>query len=91
MGRPVLYVGPAGSNVDRAVDVYTCGYSVRQGDVTGLVAAIRKLRDDATLASEMSHNARKAFEEAYCDAQTLPQFDRMLAGLAIGGTGAGSG
>jgi hypothetical protein len=30
----------------------------------------------------MSQNARKAFEEAYSDEQTLPQFDRLLADLS---------
>jgi glycosyltransferase involved in cell wall biosynthesis len=81
-GTPVVYVGPEGTNVDQAIDAYTCGSSVRQGDVAGLVAAIRRLRDDGALASEMSQNARKAFEEAYSDEQTLPQFDRLLAGLS---------
>jgi glycosyltransferase involved in cell wall biosynthesis len=90
-GTPVVYVGPTGSNVDRAIDTFTCGSSVRQGDVEGLVAAIRRLRDDAALASELSQNARKAFDEAYCDEQTLPQFDRLLGGLTrSGATPAGS-
>jgi glycosyltransferase involved in cell wall biosynthesis len=79
LGVPVVYVGPAGSNVDRAIETYACGFSLRQGDVDGLVEAIRRLRDDPSLASELSRNARKAFEEAYSDEQTLPQFDRLLA------------
>jgi colanic acid biosynthesis glycosyl transferase WcaI len=81
LGTPVVYVGPAGSNVDRAIEAYACGFSIRQGDVDGLVEAIRRLRDDPTLASEMSGNGRKAFEDAYSDEQTLPQFDRLLAEL----------
>ena len=81
MGIPIAYVGPVGSNVDRAIEDYACGTSVRQRDVDGLVAAIRQLRDDQDLASEMSRNARKAFESAYSDEQTLPQFDRLLADL----------
>ena len=78
LGTPVVYVGPAGSNVDRAVETYACGFSIRQGDADGLVDALRRLRDDPGLASEMSRNARKAFEDAYSDEQTLPQFDRLL-------------
>lgn len=84
LGIPVVYVGPAGSNVDRAIETYACGFSVRQGDVDGLVEAIRRLRDDPGLASELSRNARKAFEEAYSDEQTLPQFDRLLERVARG-------
>jgi colanic acid biosynthesis glycosyl transferase WcaI len=79
LGTPVVYVGPQGSNVDRAIETYACGFSIRQGDVDGLVASIRRLRDEHDLAAEMSRNARKAFEEAYCDEQTLPQFDRLLS------------
>ncbi len=82
MGTPVVYVGPTGSNVDQAIETYACGFSVRQGDVDGLVAAIRQLRDDPDLAAEMSRNARKAFEDAYSDERTLPQFDALLDGLA---------
>jgi putative colanic acid biosynthesis glycosyltransferase WcaI len=80
-GTPVVYVGPVGSNVDQAIETYACGYSVRQGDVDGLVTAIRNLRDDHDVAAEMSRNARKAFEEAYSDERTLPQFDRVLSEL----------
>lgn len=84
LGTPVVYVGPAGSNVDRAIETYACGFSIRQGDADGLVDALRRLRDDPGLASEMSRNARKAFEDAYSDEQTLPQFDRLLERLVRG-------
>jgi colanic acid biosynthesis glycosyl transferase WcaI len=82
MGIPVVYVGPPGTNVDEAIATYLCGFSLRQGDVDGLVGAIRRLRDDKELAAEMSENARRAFEDAYCDARTLPQFDAVINGLA---------
>jgi colanic acid biosynthesis glycosyl transferase WcaI len=83
MGRPVIYVGPPGTNVDEAIATYGCGTSLRQGDVQGLVDAVRRLRDDPQLRDEQSRNARKAFEEAYCDARTLPQFDALLERLAV--------
>ena len=77
-GVPVVYVGPAGTNVDEAIAAYRCGFSLRQGDVDGLVNAVRRLRDDKELADEMSRNARRAFEDAYCDARTLPRWDALL-------------
>jgi colanic acid biosynthesis glycosyl transferase WcaI len=86
MGIPVIYAGPAGTNVDRAITEFGCGFSLRQGDVTGLVDAIRRLRADPALAAELSHNARRAFEEVYCDERTLPRFDELLDDL----TGSGS-
>jgi colanic acid biosynthesis glycosyl transferase WcaI len=82
MGRPVIYVGPAGTNVDEAIAAYRCGFSLRQGDAAGLVDAVRRLRDDPELREEQSRNARKAFEEAYSDARTLPQFDELFDRLS---------
>jgi colanic acid biosynthesis glycosyl transferase WcaI len=78
MGLPIVYVGPPGTNVDEAILRYGCGFSLRQGDVAGLVDAVRRLRDDPDLREEQSRNARKAFEEAYCDERTLPMFDSLL-------------
>src|SRR5690606_4496874 len=66
MGRPILYVGPAGSNVDEAITRFGCGFSLRSDDVDGLVAAVEALRDDE-LHARLSRNARRAFEEAYSD------------------------
>jgi hypothetical protein len=40
------------------------------------VEAVRQLSADATARTR----AREAFEAAYCDAATLPAFDRVLEG-----------
>ncbi len=77
-GTPVVYVGPVGTNVDEAIERYACGFSLRHGDVDGLTEAVRRLRDDAELAAELSLNARRAFEDAYCDERTLPLFDELF-------------
>ena len=81
MGLPIVYVGPPGTNVDEAILMYRCGFSIRQGDVPGIVEAIRRLRSDRGLADELSRNARRAFESTYSDRSTLPQFDALLEGL----------
>jgi colanic acid biosynthesis glycosyl transferase WcaI len=75
-GLPILYVGPAGSNVDEAIERYGAGRGLREGDVDGVVRAVRELRADAAAPSA----ARRAFEQAYCDVATLPQLDRVLDG-----------
>jgi glycosyltransferase involved in cell wall biosynthesis len=82
MGLPILYIGPPGGNVDEAIQRYGCGVSLRHGDVDGIVAFVHRLADDPEARLEMSQKARAAFEQAYCDSQTLPQFDRLLATLA---------
>jgi glycosyltransferase involved in cell wall biosynthesis len=73
-GLPVLYVGPAGSNVDEAIEQFGCGVSLRQGDVDGLVAAVRRLRSDP----DGPARARAAFEAAFTDTIALPRFDAIL-------------
>lgn len=77
-GLPVLYVGPEGSNVDEAIERFGCGVSLREGDVEAFVAAVRGLRTDGSTSAR----ARRAFEDAYCDAATLPRWDAVLAAVA---------
>jgi colanic acid biosynthesis glycosyl transferase WcaI len=86
MGVPVVYAGPTGTNVDHAITEYACGFSLRQGDIAGLVDAIRRLRSHPDLAAALSKNARRAFEESHSDASALPRFDSLLEDL----TGSGS-
>jgi colanic acid biosynthesis glycosyl transferase WcaI len=75
-GLPVIYVGPPGSNVDEAIERFGCGTSLRNGDVAGVLAAVRSLRADP----EQRARARAAFTAAYTDAVNLPRWDRLLAG-----------
>ncbi len=77
-GLPIVYVGPQGSNVDLAIQQFACGVSLRPGDVEGLVGALQHLRSDPQAAAWMRMQARRAFEEQYCDRKTLPQFDAVL-------------
>jgi glycosyltransferase involved in cell wall biosynthesis len=77
-GLPVLYVGPTGSNVDEAIQRFGCGWSLREGDVAGVVVAVRSLRSPDT--AEVRARARTAFDEAYCDRVALPQLDRVIDG-----------
>ena len=74
-GLPILYVGPEGSNVDEAIERFGCGTSVREGDVDGLVAAVRALRG----AGDAGRGPRR-LRRAYSDAATLPQWDAVLDG-----------
>jgi hypothetical protein len=73
-GLPVIYVGPAGSNVDEAIERFDCGSSIRNGDVDGLVSAVRGLRGDPA----RRRHAREAFEAAYTDEVNLPRWDALL-------------
>lgn len=80
-GLPIVYVGPAGSNVDEAIARFDCGVSLRRDDVEGLVATVRRLRDDRAWRDGLAANARRAFAEAYSDAAVLPRWDELLEGV----------
>jgi colanic acid biosynthesis glycosyl transferase WcaI len=81
MGLPVVYVGPEKSNVDDAIQNFGCGISVRHDDIAGLVAAIKELTADEGAHTAMRTRARAAFDGAYCDLQTLPQFENVIRSL----------
>lgn len=78
MGLPILYIGPAGTNVDEAIGRFACGLSARPGEMDRVVEFVRDLMQDPQKQSELRKRSRRAFEEAYCDRRTLPKFDAVL-------------
>lgn len=84
MGLPLIYVGPAGGNVDEAIQRFDCGISLRHGDVEGIAGFVRRLMADPRAHAGFSSRARAAFEQAYSDAVALPKFDRLLDALVSG-------
>ena len=78
MSLPTLYIGPVGSNVDEAIERFDAGASLRHGDVEGVVHFINELRTQPERLQALRSNARQAFDDAFCDTQTLPQFDQIL-------------
>jgi colanic acid biosynthesis glycosyl transferase WcaI len=78
MGLPVLYLGPAGSNVDEAIRRFECGESLRHGEVDKMVGFIRNCINNPAALSQLRRNARRAFDQNYCDRATLPQFDQLI-------------
>ncbi len=85
MGLPAIYVGPPGSNVDEAVSRHDCGVSLRHGDVAGMVEFLRQRLQSPSSLADLKKNARRAFEEHYCDNVTHPQFDRVIADVVENG------
>ncbi|TVQ60382.1 MAG: glycosyltransferase WbuB [Phycisphaerales bacterium] len=81
MRLPVIYIGPEKSNVDDAIRWYGCGVSVREGDAAGVTRFVREAMADPARFEALRAEARRAFDEAYCDERTLPRFDGVLASL----------
>ena len=82
MGLPILYIGPAGGNVDHAIARFGCGASVRPGDAAGAAAFIRTLQANPAQSADLRRRSRRAFEEAYSDRAVLPQFDALIDGAS---------
>ena len=80
MGLPIIYVGPERSNVDDAIKRFGCGISLRHGQDAELAAFVRHMIADPEAHRELRDRARRAFDEAYSDACTLPQFDSIVSG-----------
>ena len=69
VGRPVLAIGPKGSEVESILTASGAGFFHENGDGEGLLQAIRTLLESAELAQEMGDRGRKYF---------LEHFDRPL-------------
>ena len=78
MGLPVVYIGPAGSNVDEAIARFDCGGSFRADQNQEAAAFLTQLMEQPEQRDQMATQARAAFDQAYCDTHTLPQFDAAL-------------
>jgi len=64
-GRPVLYVGPRDGEMFDIVQRGQCGACVDNGDVQGLVEAIRRFRGDPELRARAGQRARDLFDQEF--------------------------
>jgi colanic acid biosynthesis glycosyl transferase WcaI len=78
---PIVYVGPKTSNVDEAIERFGCGVSLREGDAEGLVRFVEQALELPGDFEEKRKAARRAFDAAYCDIKTLPQFEKVIESL----------
>jgi glycosyltransferase involved in cell wall biosynthesis len=63
--RPVIYIGPESSEVAFVINETGCGYSLRNSDSDGLVAAIKQLQQNPTVAHAMGLRGRRVLESSY--------------------------
>lgn len=85
-GLPLIYVGPATSNVDEAIASHGCGISLRHGQADELAGFVRRLVRDEPFRAELRASARRAFDASYCDRATLPLFDAVIEHAMSGRT-----
>jgi colanic acid biosynthesis glycosyl transferase WcaI len=84
-GRPVLFVGPAGSEISRLVQQTACGAAFVPGDAGGLVEGIVRLAKDSALRQAQSTRARALYEEAFTGDAALARWNGLLRRVAGSG------
>jgi len=82
-GRPVLFIGASGGEIDRLTKQHNCGQTVANGDGEALANAVLALSRDPQLTSRMGKNARHACEDFYDKSIAIQGWARMLRGLSV--------
>jgi glycosyltransferase involved in cell wall biosynthesis len=83
-GVPVIYVGPAAGRAHEVAGEGGAGVSLRNGDVEGLVAAIRRLVRDPAARAALGARGRRLHEERFAADLALARHERLLARVATG-------
>jgi colanic acid biosynthesis glycosyl transferase WcaI len=77
-GRPVLFVGPAGSTAARVIERFDCGWRIDCGDARGLAALLRMLAARPDLIRSAGERARSAFLQHYNRHDSVARLTRAL-------------
>jgi glycosyltransferase involved in cell wall biosynthesis len=77
-GRPVIFLGPAHSEVALTIREERCGFVIAADDAGSLVNVLRQLRADPATAEALGRRGRDAFQKRYCQSQRCAQFSRTI-------------
>ncbi len=78
-GKPLLYIGPEGSNVADAIRDYDCGFGIGEKDLAGLENCLTRIAQNEIDYAKLSENACRAARERY----TEPVGERELADFIL--------
>jgi glycosyltransferase involved in cell wall biosynthesis len=79
--RPTIFIGHPSSELARILTEHEAGLTVRQGDVDGLVKAIRGLANNPAMCKEMGDNARAALINDFSREKSCEQWRELLETL----------
>jgi len=79
--RPTIFIGHPTSELARVLVEQECGIAIRQGDVDGLIQAIRMLLGDQAMRERMGNKARSALIDVYSREKACEQWRDLLEGL----------
>jgi glycosyltransferase involved in cell wall biosynthesis len=78
VARPIIYIGDRNSEVADLVEQNNIGFIIDWMDVDGLVAAIRRLKNDSIIRRDISKRARSLFEAKYNAEIVINRFDEIM-------------
>lgn len=78
VGRPVLFIGARGGEIDRLTKRHSCGVSIANGDAATLADAVRDLARDPRRLLKMGECARWSCENLYTKSLAIDAWMRML-------------
>jgi colanic acid biosynthesis glycosyl transferase WcaI len=87
VGRPIVYIGEPHSETADLIRHHELGYVVHEGNVTGVVTALRSLQHDPLRRQEISARARALFEARYDAGIVIDLFERIVTGVVTGDSG----
>jgi glycosyltransferase involved in cell wall biosynthesis len=77
-GEPVLTIAQPDDDESRIVSKFDAGIHVSQGDVAGVVEAIKRWRQNPELLEQHGKNARRAFEENFTTDASIDEYYDLL-------------
>jgi glycosyltransferase involved in cell wall biosynthesis len=81
-GRPLVFVGPEHCESADTIRQAGCGFTISSGETEPLVAAIKHLADDPTLARRMGERGRSAFLASFEERLCCHKWGQLIAALA---------
>lgn len=88
-GRPILWVGPDEGRVAELIREEGVGVAVRNGDIRGLCAAVRRLAADPEGCRRMGARARQVLEARYTRALATARHEAVLRQVVLRGAAGG--
>jgi len=83
VGRPILYVGPASSEVARVVNTHRLGWAGQPGDAHGLADAIAALVTDDARRAATGAAARQTLEAEFDRTRAVAKWREVLQQAAF--------
>lgn len=77
-GKPLLYIGPARTNVAEAIEQFQCGFRCPQKDVESLTYCLKFLASEGFDLSPYRKRALEAARKRYCESVGVEEVRRFI-------------